>query len=132
VVGSGPNGLTAAAVLARAGRQVLVLEALNTPGGGMRTEELTLPGYLHDLCSAAHPMGILSPIFRSLPLERHGLRWIEPPVGTLPRHPCSWRVSVCLACARPMLWPAGGFRKSAPGRSSPVARVTRSCRYNAR
>jgi len=77
VIGSGPNGLTAAIQLARAGAQVTVLEARPTIGGGMRTGELTLPGFAHDLCSAAHPMGILSPVWRELGLEAHGLRWCQ-------------------------------------------------------
>jgi phytoene dehydrogenase-like protein len=75
VVGAGPNGLSAAVTLARAGRSVLVLEANETIGGGARTAELTLPGFRHDICSAIHPMAILSPFFRSLPLE---VQWVEP------------------------------------------------------
>ena len=78
VVGSGPNGLAAAIELARAGRSVLVLEGRDTIGGGLRTEELTLPGFLHDVCSAVHPMGILSPFYTSLPLAEHGLEWLRP------------------------------------------------------
>jgi phytoene dehydrogenase-like protein len=78
VVGSGPNGLAAAVALAQEGAQVLVLEAKARPGGGLRTEEVTLPGFRHDLCSGVHPMGILSPYFRTLPLEEHGLRWRFP------------------------------------------------------
>jgi len=79
VVGSGPNGLAAAIVLARAGLSVVVLEANETIGGGARTEALTLPGFRHDICSAIHPMAMISPLFRSLPLAEHGLKWIEPP-----------------------------------------------------
>jgi phytoene dehydrogenase-like protein len=79
VVGSGPNGLAAAIALARAGRSVLVLEGRETVGGGVRTEELTLPGFLHDTCSAIHPLGVASPFFRSLPLAAHGVEWVHPP-----------------------------------------------------
>jgi phytoene dehydrogenase-like protein len=81
VVGSGPNGLVAAIELAGAGARVLVLEACDRYGGGTRTSELTLPGFRHDLCAAAHPMGALSPAFRALGLERHGLRWMAPPAS---------------------------------------------------
>jgi phytoene dehydrogenase-like protein len=81
VVGSGPNGLAAAVRLAQAGAAVLVLEARDQIGGGTRTGERTLPGFQHDLCSAVHPLGILSPWFRALPLAEHGLRWIRPPAS---------------------------------------------------
>ena len=81
VIGSGPNGLAAAVELARGGASVLVLEAKDSIGGGTRTQELTLPGFLHDVCSACHPMGILSPFFRTLPLEEHGLRWLQSGVS---------------------------------------------------
>ena len=79
VVGSGPNGLAAAIELARSGRRVAVLEGRSTIGGGMRSAEITLPGFVHDLGSAIHPLGYASPFFRSLPLEEHGLEWIHPP-----------------------------------------------------
>jgi phytoene dehydrogenase-like protein len=77
-IGSGPNGLAAAIALARAGVSVLVVEAADQPGGGMRSRELTLPGFVHDVCSAVHPTGFLSPFFRQLPLEEHGLVWRFP------------------------------------------------------
>lgn len=78
VVGAGPNGLTAAAVMARAGLAVRVYESAGGVGGGARTEELTLPGFRHDPCSAVHPLGIGSPVFRALELGRHGLEWLQP------------------------------------------------------
>ncbi len=78
VVGSGPNGLAAAILLAQAGLGVLVIEAKETIGGGARTAELTLPGFLHDVCSAIHPMGVVSPFLRTLPLAEHGLAWVHP------------------------------------------------------
>ncbi len=76
VVGSGPNGLACAVGLARAGVEVTVLEAAETIGGGTRTSELTVPGVLHDHCSAVHPMAVGSPFLNSLDLERHGLEWL--------------------------------------------------------
>jgi len=78
IVGAGPNGLAAAVVLARAGRSVLVLEAKDTIGGGSRTKELTLPGFLHDVCSAIHPLAAASPFLQTLPLADYGLEWIQP------------------------------------------------------
>jgi phytoene dehydrogenase-like protein len=85
VVGSGPNGLVAALVLARAGWGVTVFEAASAPGGGMRTEQLTLPGVLHDVCSTIHPLAVASPVFRELAtgertLSDHGLEWVHPDV----------------------------------------------------
>ena len=80
VVGSGPNGLAAAITLAQSGLRVLVLEAAERPGGAVASEQLTLPGFTHDTFSAVHPAGAASPVFARLPLERHGLRWIHPPV----------------------------------------------------
>ena len=79
VIGSGPNGLAAAITFLRAGRSVLVIEANETLGGGACSAELTLPGFVHDVCSAVHPLAAGSPFFRKLPLERHGLEWIHPP-----------------------------------------------------
>ncbi|WNI21334.1 NAD(P)/FAD-dependent oxidoreductase [Streptomyces sp. ITFR-16] len=78
VVGAGPNGLTAAVELARRGFAVEVFEAGPAVGGGARTEELTLPGFRHDPCSAVHPLGIGSPAFDAMPLARHGLEWLQP------------------------------------------------------
>ncbi len=78
VVGAGPNGLTAAVELARRGFSLALFEAKGTVGGGARTEELTLPGFRHDPCSAAHPLAVSSPAFRGLPLERYGLEWLHP------------------------------------------------------
>jgi phytoene dehydrogenase-like protein len=81
VIGSGPNGLSAAIVLAQAGMDVEVFEAQPTPGGGARTMELTLPGFQHDFGSAVHPLGIGSPFFASLGLERYGLEWLHSPAA---------------------------------------------------
>ena len=87
IVGAGPNGLAAGIVLAQNGLKVLILEAKETIGGGARTEELTLPGFRHDICSAIHPMGVISPFFAKLPLNQYGLEWrwgpaaIAHPIG---------------------------------------------------
>jgi phytoene dehydrogenase-like protein len=78
VVGSGPNGLAAGIRLAQAGCSVLLIEGSETIGGGARTAEPTLPGFLHDTCSAIHPLALGSPFFQTLPLAKHGLDWIQP------------------------------------------------------
>jgi phytoene dehydrogenase-like protein len=78
VVGAGPNGLAAAIVLGQAGRKVTLYEAGERVGGGLRTAELTLPGFRHDVCSAIHPLGFASPFFRGLRLEEHGVTWVQP------------------------------------------------------
>lgn len=104
VVGSGPNGLTAAIMLARAGQTVTVLEAEPGIGGGARTQELTLPGFRHDLCSAVHPMAAASPAFASFPLKEHGLDWIHPAVPLA--HP--FDDGTCLTVERSIEDTAGG------------------------
>ena len=81
VVGSGPNGLAAAITMQQAGLSVLLLEAKGNIGGGLRSAELTLPGFIHDICSAIHPLAIASPFFTKLPLEKHGLQFIHPTIA---------------------------------------------------
>jgi len=94
VVGSGPNGLAAAIQLARRGASVGVLEARDEIGGGTRSAALTLPGFVHDVCSGCHPLGALSPFFRRLPLAEHGLRWVHPPASVA--HPLDDEPAVLL------------------------------------
>ena len=79
VVGAGPNGLAAGIAIAQTGRSVLVVEGQDTVGGGARSAALTLPGFLHDVCSAVHPLAVGSPFFSTLPLSSHGLDWVQPP-----------------------------------------------------
>jgi phytoene dehydrogenase-like protein len=81
VVGAGPNGLAAAIVMAEAGKSVAIFEANETTGGGVRSAQLTLPGFVHDVCSAVYPLGIGSPYFRSLSLAQYGLEWVQPPAA---------------------------------------------------
>jgi phytoene dehydrogenase-like protein len=94
IVGSGPNGLAAAITLARAGCSVLVYESNATIGGGARSAELTLPGFLHDVCSAVHPLAAGSPFFKTLPLERFGLQWVQPEIPLA--HPLDDGSAACL------------------------------------
>ena len=94
IVGSGPNGLAAAITLARAGCSVLVCEGNATIGGGARSAELTLPGFVHDICSAVHPLAAGSPFFKTLPLERFGLEWVEPEIQLA--HPLDNGSAACL------------------------------------
>jgi phytoene dehydrogenase-like protein len=109
VIGSGPNGLAAAVALARAGLGVRVLEARNEIGGGTRSAALTLPGFLHDVCSGCHPMGVLSPWFRSLPLAEHGLHWAYPSASVA--HPLDDQPAVLLR--RSLAETAGGLGEDA-------------------
>jgi phytoene dehydrogenase-like protein len=92
VIGSGPNGLTAAIELAKAGYETTVIEARERIGGGVHSAELTLPGFVHDVCSAVHPLALSSPAFQEYPLEEHGLAWIQPPFPLA--HPLADRVAV--------------------------------------
>jgi len=94
VIGAGPNGLAAAVHLAQGGASVLVLEAADQAGGGTRSAALTLPGFQHDVCSAVHPLGILSPYLRSLPLGEHGLTWLRPRASVA--HPLDGEPAVLL------------------------------------
>src|SRR5262249_40167425 len=79
VVGAGPNGLAAAIACARAGLGTLVVEASDSAGGGARSAPLTLPGFVHDVCSTVHPLALASPFFKTLALERFGLSWVDSP-----------------------------------------------------
>ncbi|MEO1273450.1 MAG: NAD(P)/FAD-dependent oxidoreductase, partial [Myxococcota bacterium] len=114
VVGAGPNGLAAACRLAEAGASVLVLEAAEVIGGGTRTEALTLPGFAHDVCSAAHPLGVLSPYLSTLGLERHGLTWLHPEASVA--HPLDDEPAV-------MMWPE--LERTAEALGADARRYTR-------
>ena len=94
VVGCGPNGLSAAITMARAGCKVLALEEQPTVGGGARSSELTLPGFSHDVCSSIYPFALASPFFRQLSLNRYGLEWIHPPIPMA--HPLDGRQAALL------------------------------------
>ena len=123
VVGSGPNGLAAAITLAQAGCHVTVLEAADTIGGGTRSAELTLPGFVHDICSAIHPMGIASPFFRALPLADFGLNWIHPPVPLA--HPLDDGTAVLLH--RSMEETAAGLGADGPAYRTLFAPLVADC-----
>ncbi len=99
IIGSGPNGLSAGVYLAQRGLRVLLLEAAETAGGGMRTAALTLPGFRHDVCSAVHPMAVLSPYFQQLDLGRYGLEWVYPKVSVA--HPLDGEDAVILSKSIP-------------------------------
>src|SRR6266513_1151606 len=94
VVGSGPNGLAAGITLARAGLSVRVVEANPTIGGGARSAELTLPGFVHDVCSAVHPLAAGSRFFCTIPLHEFGLSWIQPEIALA--HPLDDGTAACL------------------------------------
>ncbi|MGE5303270.1 MAG: phytoene desaturase family protein [Alphaproteobacteria bacterium] len=111
VIGSGPNGLAAAIRLAQAGLAVCVVEREQTCGGGTRSEALTLPGFIHDVCSAVHPLAMGSPFFRSLPLARHGLKWIYPPAAVA--HPFDDGTAVCVERSLERTAERLGFDKNA-------------------
>jgi len=111
VIGSGPNGLTAAVTLARGGRSVLCVEAAATLGGAASTAQLTLPGFKHDVFSAVHPAGIASPVFADMPLERHGLRWVQPGLAMV--HPLPGGRGAALS--QDVAYTAGSLDALSPG-----------------
>lgn len=119
VVGAGPNGLAAAVTLARAGRSVLVLEAADTIGGGARSAALTLPGFVHDVCSAVHPLGAASPLLSRLPLGDHGLEWVHPELPLA--HPLDGGRAAVLHRSVPAT--AEGFGADGPAWTRLVGRV---------
>src|SRR5437868_11865216 len=81
IIGSGPNGLAAAITMQQAGPSTLLVEAKDVIGGGLRSAELTLPHFIHDVCSAIHPLAVGSPFFKTLPLQEHGLEFIPPNIA---------------------------------------------------
>jgi phytoene dehydrogenase-like protein len=123
VVGSGPNGLAAAIALAQAGRSVRVVEGEATIGGGTRTEELTLPGYLHDVCSAVHPLLLGSPFLASLPLSEHGLRVVHPDLPLA--HPLDGGRAVALH--RSVAETAAGLAADGPAYERLLGPLVRDC-----
>ena len=96
VVGAGPNGLSAGIAIAQTGRTVLVVEGRDTVGGGARSAALTLPGFLHDVCSAVHPLAAGSPFLSRLPLADYGLDWVQPPAPLA--HPLDDGTAVMMEC----------------------------------
>jgi len=128
VVGAGPNGLAAACTLAQAGRSVLVLEASTLPGGGTRTESLTLDGFRHDVCSAIHPMGAASPFFRAIDLRPHGMEWVHPEIALAHPFDDGSAAVVHRELARPAASPARASRTTGRGSRSARSRRTRSSR----
>ncbi len=119
VIGSGPNGLAAAIAIAQAGRSVTVFEAADTIGGGVRSAELTLPGFVHDVCSAAHPLAVASPFLRTLPLASHGLEWVEAPAVIA--HPFDDGTAAIVE--RSVERTAAGLGEDGPGYQSLMARL---------
>ena len=120
IVGSGPNGMTAAIALAQAGCSVLVVEAADSIGGGTRTQELTLPGFQHDVCSAIHPLGLASPYIKHLPLKEFGLEWIFPEASAA--HPLDGGDAVMVyqdvaRTAAGLGWDAGRYQRILGGMS---------------
>src|SRR5437870_12225864 len=115
VVGSGPNGLAAATTLARTGLSVLVLEANATIGGGARSAELTLPRFVHDICSAVHPLAAGSPVFARWPLADHGLEFVYPPIELA--HPLDDGPAATVA--RSLSGTAGGLGDDGPAGDRP-------------
>ncbi|OGX89139.1 phytoene desaturase family protein [Hymenobacter coccineus] len=95
IIGSGPNGLSAGTVLAARGLRVLIVEGADTLSAGTRTQEVTLPGFRHDLGSAVHPLGYLSPYLQTLPLAKFGLEWVVPPASVA--HPLDGQEAVVLS-----------------------------------
>jgi phytoene dehydrogenase-like protein len=119
VVGSGPNGLAAAITMQRRGLSVLLIEARGTIGGGTRTAELTLPGFLHDVCSAIHPMAAASPFFQSIPMREYGLELIDPPVAAA--HPFDdGEAAVLLRSFDETAWLLGEDEKAYRGMYGPL------------
>ena len=123
VVGSGPNGLAAAVTLAAAGLRVQVIEGAATIGGGCRTEQLTLPGFWHDVCSVAHPLAVVSPFFQRFGLEKRGVRFASPDVVIA--HPLDGGRAAVVT--RPVLDTAAGLGADAAAYQRLVGPLARDC-----